>query len=519
MTPKASLIAILVLAAPLFGQVDRQPSLRFQIRVDPAVASGPVSGRLIVFMTNRSDRVDVIEPAFGEHAADTWVTAREIQSVAPGDAVDIDGDDIAAPGPLSSAPSGEYQVMALLDTDHNAAFATITAADLRSKVMTITHQAQTADDAVTLTLEERGTEPPIELPSGTRAIDFVSPSLSSFWGRPIHMRAFVVVPPGYERGRARYPTAYITQGFSGYVAGFVGYFGTMIATRMSDGSMPPMIWVLLDESFTSGTHEFVDSVNNGPWGRALTSELIPYLERQFRMDANRSGRLLNGHSSGGWATLWLQVNYPALFGGTWSSSPDPTDFHDFLGVDLASDENLYHAPDGAARPLVRIGGRPVQTVEQFAKQEAVLGEYGGQMSSFEWVFSPRGPDGRPLPLFDRVRGDIRHDVAAYWREHYDLSYLLATNASRLVPSLRGRLHVVAGTEDTFYLDRAARRLQQTIEPLGYQPRFTYLSGRNHFDLYEPDLMARIAAQMYAVARPGSHWTSKVPLDPRTALTP
>ena len=105
MTSKASLIAILVLVAPIFGQVDRQPSLRFQIRVDPAVASGPVSGRLLVFMTNRSDRVDVIEPAFGEHAADTWVTAREIQSVAPGDAVDIEGDDIPAPGPLSSAPS------------------------------------------------------------------------------------------------------------------------------------------------------------------------------------------------------------------------------------------------------------------------------------------------------------------------------------------------------------------------------------------------------------------------------
>jgi len=94
----------------------------------------------------------------------------------------------------------------------------------------------------------------------------------------------------------RYPTAYITQGFSGHIAGFIDYFGKSIAARMANGTMPPMIWVLLDESFTSGTHEFVDSVNNGPWGRALTSELIPFLEREFRMDPRPSARFLNGHS-------------------------------------------------------------------------------------------------------------------------------------------------------------------------------------------------------------------------------
>jgi hypothetical protein len=166
-----------------------------------------LSGRLIVFMTNRSDPTDIIEPAFAEHAADTWVAAKEIRSIAPGGAVDVDGDDIAAPRPLSTAPSGEYQVMALLDVDHNAGFATVTAADIRSKVTRITRAGRPADNVVNMTLTEHGTEPPIQLPTGTRAIDFVSPSLTSFWGRPVHMRAFVVVPPDYERSRARYPTA------------------------------------------------------------------------------------------------------------------------------------------------------------------------------------------------------------------------------------------------------------------------------------------------------------------------
>ncbi len=94
-----------------------------------------------------------------------------------------------------------------------------------------------------------------------------------------------------------------------------------------------MIWVFLDESSATGTHEFADSVNNGPWGQALTTELIPYLESHYRMDADVQGRFLNGHSSGGWATLWLQTRYPKIFGGTWSTSPDPSDFHDFTGAE------------------------------------------------------------------------------------------------------------------------------------------------------------------------------------------
>lgn len=155
--------------------------------------------------------------------------------------------------------------------------------------------------------------------------------------------------------------------------------------------------MLLDESSPTGTHEFADSVNNGPWGQALTTELIPYLESNYRMDAKANARFLQGHSSGGWATLWLQTRYPTLFGGTWSTSPDSSDFHDFTGPDLyAPHANLYRKPDGSPYPLVRDKGKVLATIEQFAKLEQTMGPYGGQLASFEWVFSPRGPDGRPL---------------------------------------------------------------------------------------------------------------------------
>ena len=209
-----------------------------------------------------------------------------------------------------------------------------------------------------------------------------------------------------DHPKDKYPTVYWTHGFGGNLM-YAKAQGQMIYARMAQGKMPPMIWVMLDESLATGTHEFADSVNNGPWGAALTTEFIPWIESKYRMDSKVSGRFLEGHSSGGWATLQLQVNYPKIFGGTWSTSPDPSDFHSFSQIDLyAPHANLYRRPDGSAYPIIRDHEKIMATMEQLARQERVLGDYGGQLASFEWVFSPRGPDGRPLQMFNRDTGDV-----------------------------------------------------------------------------------------------------------------
>jgi S-formylglutathione hydrolase FrmB len=276
---------------------------------------------------------------------------------------------------------------------------------------------------------------------------------------------------------------------------------------MKQGKMPEMIWVLLDESSPTGTHEFADSVNNGPWGKALTTELIPQIETDYRMDARASGRFLQGHSSGGWATLWLQTHYPKIFGGTWSTSPDPSDFHFFSTIDLyAKNANFYRDSNGAETPILRDHGRARATMQQLAGLESVLGDYGGQLGSFEWVFSPRGSDGRPQPLFNRVTGAIEPSVASYWHTHYDIVEYLSNNWNSIGPDLRGKIHLVVGTDDTFYLDGAAHSLESALNRLGGQPHFTFLPGRSHFNVYTVGedrfaLFDQIAAEMYQVARP------------------
>src|SRR5262249_44733024 len=148
-------------------------------------------------------------------------------------------------------------------------------------------------------------------------------------------------------------------------------------------------------------------------------------ETKYRMEAKPSRRFLTGHSSGGWAGLWLQVNYPRFFGGVWATSPDPVDFRSFIGPNIAGGvpENAYRKPDGSPWTFDRIEGKDTMTLEDFVQQERVLGEYGGQFASFEAVFSPRGPDGRPMPLFDRSTGEVDPMVAKAW-ERYDISKLI-----------------------------------------------------------------------------------------------
>src|SRR5262249_8950022 len=148
-----------------------------------------------------------------------------------------------------------------------------------------------------------------------------------------------------------------------------------------------------------GHHVFVDSENNGPCGQALIAELIPHIEKEFRGLGRAGARFVTGHSSGGWSSLWLQVTYPDLFGGAWSTAPDPVDFRDWQRINISRDgENMFKHGEGKLRPIARRQGKPVLYYQPFSDMEAVMG-HGGQLGSFEAVFSPRGPDGKPTPLW------------------------------------------------------------------------------------------------------------------------
>lgn len=509
----ASVLAALLWSLSGYGRSDAPKHLFAHVRISDKFAH-PVSGRLLIFVERGSGAKQVDLNEFAPNAAS--VAAKDVVEIKPGDVVDVDLDDVVFPAPVSDLKPDDYQAQAVLDVSHSYNYLGRAPGDLISPVIDLKAWNPAAASGFEITLDsevpertEPGQAMSTDNPTSQASIkklDFESTVLSRFWGRPMAMRGWVVLPPSYSgNSNQRYPTVYFTHGF-GANAARLAPTGSLLLKRMADKKMPEMIWVLLDESSPTGTHEFADSVNNGPWGTALTTELIPYLEAHYRMDARAEGRFLQGHSSGGWATLWLQVRYPKIFGGTWSTSPDPSDFHDFTGPDLyAAGANVYYKPDGTPWPIVRDQGKVRANMVDFVKLEEVLGEPGGQIASFEWVFSPRGPNGSPMKMFDRVTGEVDPRVVEYWGEHYDISRLVAKNWNTLAPDLRGKIHLFVGTADTFYLDGAAHKLQAVLDGLHADAHFTFIPDRTHFDLHKVGsdprgLLDQIASEMYDVAR-------------------
>lgn len=318
--------------------------------------------------------------------------------------------------------------------------------------------------------------------AGVTEVTFVSPCLTAFWGRDITMRAGVVEPPDRKDGEAL-PICLSIHGFGGSHRS-AWRAGPRLIEGMKAGTQPRMLYVYLNASFPLGHHEFADSVNNGPWGQALVTELVPHIEKRFSAGGAPHARLLTGHSSGGWSSLWLQVTYPDFFGGTWSTAPDSVDFRDFTGIDVYSFENAYTDPKGETIQLVRRNGEWVLSIEQYVERELSRKAYGGQFMSFNAVFSPRGEDGRPMVLFDPKTGKIDPFVAKTW-EKYDIRLVLERNWETLGPKLGGKLRVYMGTEDTFRLEGATKLLKQSLQKLGSDAEILLVEGRDHGSLFNP----------------------------------
>ncbi len=489
--------------------------------LDPTV-QGAQAGRLIVFAkrVEPGAKPDAAIDTSPFHPTETAIAARDTWRWIPGTIAEVDDTVDAFPVAFAALPPGTYRFQAVLDRNNDYNYRGRSAGDLVSAVVETTLPAPmpllTIASEVPAATTEQGI---MRAPEGERAalraalahvqsVDFVSPAMTAFRGTPTRIRGWVALPPGYDEGGTTYPTVYSTSGFGGDFTS-AQFSAANAESKMAEGVRPPMIWVFLDHGSPTGTHEFADSVNNGPWGRALTTEFIPWLESRYRIDPRPGARFLSGHSSGGWASLWLQVRYPALFGGSWPTSPDSSDFHDFTNVDIyAPNANAYHDAAGRALPLVRDHDHVIATLEQFARIERVLGPVGGQMASFDWVFSPKGADGRPQPLFDRATGAVDPAVAGYWRDHYDIAYIVARDWTQLKPDLDDKIHLFVGTADTFYLDGAAHRLQAVFTKLGAHESFTFVPNRTHFDLFQQGsdrtgLMNDIAWDMYHRARPTS----------------
>ncbi len=479
----------LVLLAPASSAAEPGP-LEFRLTFDPVISRTPFSGRVFLMLTKR-------DPGSELRSGPNWFNmepmfALDVRDWQAGKTLALGANARAFPEPLAKLPKGTYYVQAVMDFGRGISFS---ASDGNGWCRAVKRDLDPATSGpVDLRIDKAYAERKFHETERIKLVEVESKLLSGFHGRPVRMRAGVVLPASWGDGKGRkYPVVYEIPGFSG------DHFRAVYRTGSTDVAGVEVLWVVLDPSCPLGHHVFADSANNGPRGRALVEELIPHIERTYRGLGTPGSRLVTGHSSGGWSSLWLQVTYPNFFGGVWSTAPDPVDFRDFQMIDLTKPgANMFTDEHGKRRPLARAGKDPVLYYKQLSDVEVVMG-HGGQLGSFEAVFSPRGPDGLPRKLWDRQTGAVDPEVASAW-EAYDIRLTLERNWKTLGPKLAGKLHVYMGDNDTFYLEGATRLLGTSLKQLGSDAAIELFPGKNHVSLMEPKLTKRIAQEMAARLR-------------------
>ena len=432
--------------------------------------AGGAEGRIVVFLLSTDSREGprpLDAPFFLDPQPMYSVGVARLEAGKP---VTVGADAVAWPVPMAEL-SGRYRVQAVFDRERTQRGHDVPG-NLASAEATVDFEPGRTD-TVALELTSALQADPEPSAPNLRFFEMRSPLLSRAAGRDVTVRAGIALPPGWDDPNFRrrmFPAVYVIPGFGGRAEAAAEY-ARMLAAPGGQAVVPQAVWIVLDPEAPLGHHGFVDSPANGPRGQALVEELIPELERRFRLVRRPEARILTGHSSGGWSSLWLQLRYPGTFGACFSSAPDPVDFRSFQGIDLYRDTSVFSDADGKERPSFRTVladafDKVRMTIRQEAGMERVLGparDSGEQWDAWSAMWSALDPRTKlPKPMFDDVTGTIdRGTVNADW-SRFDVGRLLREDTDRVAPILRTRVRLLCGDRDNFYLDGAVRLLRDDL---------------------------------------------------------
>lgn len=478
----------------------------------PARSGGQAwDGRLLLlFSTDGS-----AEPRFqiSDSPKTQIVFGADVEGVLPGASYTAGAEAVGYPvRRLADLAAGEYFVQAVFDvyeTFHRADGHTVklptdrgegrqwnrAPGNLYSKPVKL---KVTPGASLALSLTE--TIAPITPPADTKYVKHIriqSERLSRFWGKPVYLGAHVLLPHGFEEHKeARFPLMLFHGHFPADLDGFrpeapdanlkpdyserfkISGYNRIVQQEAHDffrkwtsPGFPRFLVVEIQHAnpFYDDSYA-VNSANLGPYGDAIQYELLPEIEKRFRGIGQGWARFTYGGSTGGWEALAAQIFYPQEFNGAFGACPDPIDFRAYTTVNLYSDRNAYYT-EGPHQRIPRPGkrdylGHVSATVESMNQMELALGSRtrsGQQFDIWEAVYSPVGADGYPQRIWDKVSGEIHPEVAAYWRENYDLRHILERDWAKLGPQLAGKLHIYCGDMDNFYLNNAVYLMEDFLK--------------------------------------------------------
>lgn len=513
----AGVAALIAAAAARGGSAGPPPaekeSIRFAVSFPAERSPVPLDGRVLLMISNDPSA----EPRFqiGDGASTQLLFGVDVDGLAPGREAVVDAAADAYPlASLSDLPPGKYVVQALLNRyetfrrsdGHVVKLPPDKGEGQRWNAKPGNLYSEPAPlviepgDRRTIRISLDREIAAIPAPADTKYIKHVrirSDLLTKFWGRPMEIGACVLLPEGFdEHPEARYPLivyhGHFPYTFSGFrpeppdpsikpdysdrfhVAGYNRIQEDYAHRFYKDWTGPGFPRVILMEIQHANPYYddsyAVNSANLGPYGDAIVRELIPAVENRFRGIGQGWARFMYGGSTGGWEALAAQIFYPEDFNGCYAACPDPIDFQAYTVVDIYHHKNAYYA-DGPWKKTPRPGlrnylGEVATTLEQANRRESTIashGRSGDQWDVWQAVFGPVGADGYPKPIWDRRTGAIDPEVAAYWRENYDLGHILRRDWKTLGPKLQGKIHIYVGDMDNYYLNNAVYLVEAFLE--------------------------------------------------------
>jgi len=501
-----TLVLLTLVARPVAAQ-------RFTVTFPAERSAAPLDGRLLVMIS--ADTTGEPRTQVNDAATTAQVFGVDVDGWRPGTPQTVDAKAFGYPiRSLADLPPGRYRVQAMINryqTFRRSDGHTVKLppdkwegqlyarkpGNLHSRPVSV---AISKSSTTSLTLDQE--IPPVEdfAKQETKYVKYLrirSDLLSKFWGTDTYLGAWVLLPEGFEaHPDARYPLVINHGHFPSRIDGWretapdpnlkpdyserfslAGY--NRIQQELAyqfykDWTGPGFPRVLLmqiqhatpyyDDSYA------VNSANNGPYGDAIMKELVPEVERRFRGIGAGWARFTYGGSTGGWEALAVQMFYPNDFNGAWVACPDPIDFRAYTVVNIYEDRNAYYI-QGPFKRTPRPGmrnylGHVSTTLEQANHRELALGtntRSGDQWDVWESVYSPVGSNGYPKPIWNKLTGEIDREVAAYWRENYDLSHILQRDWKRLGPLLQGKLRIYVGDMDNYYLNNAVYKVEEFLK--------------------------------------------------------
>ncbi len=448
----------------------------FEVSYDSNLIQGDFSGNILLYLSkeNKSPRNlfvglelnPVFRVAVEKLSKDGYVTFND--------------DAISYPVELSNIERGEYYAQVVFDLNIGDANIGSSTGNIYSEPIKVNINKEF--DKV-FKIQANKVIAPINFNGNEylKELRVKSDLLSTFHQKDIYVNAAVSLPKEYySQPNKEYPVIFSTFGFGGNYKLHSGH--DVFLDQLED---QPTIVVYLDGQCPEGHSTYANSDINGPWGDALVKEFIPALQDKYRTNG---AILLYGHSSGGWTSLWLQINYPTTFIGAWSSAPDQVDFRNYQNVNIYEAENIFYNDIGFQRPLFTIAGRiPVVYAKDFYRTEHVLYR-GSQVHSFDAVFGSYDENKNRIRLVNIPSGEINKNALPYWKR-YDISIKLRENWADLKEDLDGKIRISVGTGDNIYLNRSVELLEKEMNLLNANMQFEYFAG-DHFTIFNEEYITK-----------------------------